>query len=64
MQTWCTYIHNNTKGKTWAGYFGKIDSMKNNCITKIIMMKHQDSKLKFFLHPLIAVDSHVIVNCY
>lgn len=33
MQTWCTYIHNNTKGKTWAGYFGKIDSMKNNCIT-------------------------------
>jgi hypothetical protein len=29
-----------------------------------IIMKHQDSKLKILLHPLIAVDSHVIVNHY
>lgn len=44
-----------------AGSFGKIDSMKNNCITKIIKMKHQDSKLMFFLHPLIAVDSQLLL---
>jgi hypothetical protein len=61
MKTWCTYIYNDTKGKTWAGSFGKIDSMKNNCITKIIKMKHQDSKLMFFLHPLIAVDSQLLL---